>query len=212
MPAVSKAQQKFFGTVRAIQKGEMAPTTPETAKAAATMKKKDVKDFASTKHKGLPMKKEVKEGDYWHPDSKKDAQISGQGNKQRAREDRPSSSKPVANKQDPKKLRKGESYYDYAKRQKGASPAPKPKERKRDKIGRKLGNLVDRVAGIKKEETKYDRYDSEKKKFAKSDQRMKHGKNFKQFVKDIESAKGRLRKGEVKRWDKEKGRYVSNRE
>ena len=57
MPAVSKAQQKFFGTVRAIQKGEMAPTTPETAKAAASMKKKDVKDFASTKHKGLPNKK-----------------------------------------------------------------------------------------------------------------------------------------------------------
>ena len=52
MPAVSKAQQKFFGIVRAIQKGEMAPTTPETAKAAADMKKKDVKDFASTKHKG----------------------------------------------------------------------------------------------------------------------------------------------------------------
>ena len=56
MPAVSKAQQKFFGIVRAIQKGEMAPTTPETAKAAATMKKKDVKDFASTKHKGKPEK------------------------------------------------------------------------------------------------------------------------------------------------------------
>ena len=57
MPAVSKAQQKFFGIVRAIQKGEMAPTTPETAKAAADMKKSDVKDFASTKHKGLPDKK-----------------------------------------------------------------------------------------------------------------------------------------------------------
>ena len=39
MPAVSKKQQKFFGIVRAIQKGEMAPTTPETAKAAADMKK-----------------------------------------------------------------------------------------------------------------------------------------------------------------------------
>ena len=62
MPALSKKQQRFFGIVRAIQKGEMAPTTPETAKAAATMKKKDVKDFASTKHKGLPeKKKEVKE-------------------------------------------------------------------------------------------------------------------------------------------------------
>ena len=51
MPAVSKKQQRFFGIVRAIQKGEMAPTTPETAKAAADMKKSDVKDFASTKHK-----------------------------------------------------------------------------------------------------------------------------------------------------------------
>ena len=62
MPAVSKSQQKFFGIVRAIQKGEMAPTTPETAEVAASMKKKDVKDFASTKHKGLPEKKKVEEG------------------------------------------------------------------------------------------------------------------------------------------------------
>ena len=61
MPAVSQKQQKFFGIVRAIQKGEMAPTTPETAKAAADMKKSDVKDFASTKHKGLPEKKKVQE-------------------------------------------------------------------------------------------------------------------------------------------------------
>jgi hypothetical protein len=59
--AVSKKQQKFFGIVRAIQKGEIEPTTPETAKAARDMKKSDVKKFASTKHKGLPEKKEVKE-------------------------------------------------------------------------------------------------------------------------------------------------------
>ena len=57
MPALSKKQQKFFGIVRAIQKGEQAPTTPETAKAAEDMKKTDVKKFASTKHKGLPEKK-----------------------------------------------------------------------------------------------------------------------------------------------------------
>ena len=61
MPAVSKKQQKFFGIVRAIQKGEQAPTTPETAKAAADMKKTDVKKFASTKHKGLPEKKVTSE-------------------------------------------------------------------------------------------------------------------------------------------------------
>ena len=61
MPAVSKKQQKFFGIVRAIQKGEMTPTTPETAKAAEDMKKGDVKKFASTKHKGLPNKVVQKE-------------------------------------------------------------------------------------------------------------------------------------------------------
>ena len=61
MPALSKKQQKFFGIVRAIQKGEQAPTTPETAKAAADMKMSDVKKFASTKHKGLPEKKKIEE-------------------------------------------------------------------------------------------------------------------------------------------------------
>ena len=61
MPALSKKQQKFFGIVRAIQKGEQTPTTPETAKAAEDMKKTDVKKFASTKHKGLPEKKVTKE-------------------------------------------------------------------------------------------------------------------------------------------------------
>ena len=59
--AVSRAQQKFFGMVRARQKGEMQNASPEVEKAAASMKKSDVKKFASTKHKGLPEKKEVKE-------------------------------------------------------------------------------------------------------------------------------------------------------
>ena len=63
MPAVSKKQQRFFGIVRAIQKGEQKPTTPETAKAADDMKKGDVKKFASTKHKGLPNKVVQKEED-----------------------------------------------------------------------------------------------------------------------------------------------------
>ena len=61
MPALSKKQQRFFGIVRAIQKGDLAPTTPETAKAANDMKKSDVKKFASTKHKGLPEKKVTSE-------------------------------------------------------------------------------------------------------------------------------------------------------
>ena len=58
--AVSKKQQRFMGMVRAAQKGECA-SSPEVAKVAASMKKKDVKDFASTKHKGLPEKKVSKE-------------------------------------------------------------------------------------------------------------------------------------------------------
>ena len=58
--AVSKKQQKFMGMVRAAQKGEGA-SSPEVAKVASSMKKGDVKKFASTKHKGLPEKKVKKE-------------------------------------------------------------------------------------------------------------------------------------------------------
>jgi hypothetical protein len=53
MPAVSKAQQKFMGMVHAAQKGE-EPSSPEVAKVAKDMSDKSAKDFASTKHKGLP--------------------------------------------------------------------------------------------------------------------------------------------------------------
>jgi len=56
--SVSKAQQKFFGIVRGLQKGEIDNASPEAKKAAASMSKKDVKDFAATKHKGLPAQKE----------------------------------------------------------------------------------------------------------------------------------------------------------
>jgi hypothetical protein len=55
--AVSKQQQKFMGMVHAMQKGEKVKgASPELKKAAKTMSKKDTKDFASTKHKGLPKK------------------------------------------------------------------------------------------------------------------------------------------------------------
>ncbi len=66
MPAVSKQQQKFFGIVRAIQKGD-APASKfskSAQKAAKTMKKKDVKDFADTDRKGLPKKVQKEERDY----------------------------------------------------------------------------------------------------------------------------------------------------
>ena len=116
-------------------------------------------DGASKMHKGQSerIKKHLKKmnvserADTWHPDPEKDRKLGGPGANARAREDRADAAKPKA---DPKKLKKGESYYDYAKRQKPKSTtAPKPKERKRDKIGRAIGNALDRVAGIKKEET-----------------------------------------------------------
>ena len=90
------------------------------------MKKKDVKDFASTDHKGLPeKKKEVNETAYYKSDSKYQKKISD--------------------------------------------------ENKRNK---------------------------------EKDKRMKFGK----FYAKAKEAKERLRPGEVKKWDKEKGRYVSNKE
>lgn len=53
MPAKSKSQQQFFGMVSNCQKtGKCA--SPAVKKAADSMKKKDVKDFAKTKHKDLP--------------------------------------------------------------------------------------------------------------------------------------------------------------
>ena len=122
MPAVSKAQQRFFGMVRATQKGEMENPSPEVAKVAASASMSDVKKFAKTKHDKLPEKK------------------------------------------------------------------------------------------VAKEETKYDRYDAEKKRFAKSDARMKHGKKWKQFTKDAEAAKNRLRKNEVKKFNKETGKWESNKD
>ncbi len=154
MPAVSKKQQRFFGIVRAIQKGEMAPTTPETAKAAADMKKSDVKDFASTKHKKLPEKKVAKEA------------------------------------------------ADFSQRDKIMKKA-KPLHKHLFKNLHK----GDRTGDVN-ETTKYDRYDKEKKQFAKADQRMKFGK----FYGKAKEARDRLRPGEVKRYDKKLGRYVSNKD
>ena len=63
MPAVSKAQQRFMGMVHAAQKGDMENPSPEVSKAADSMSDKDAKDFASTKHKGLPdhVKEQLKE-------------------------------------------------------------------------------------------------------------------------------------------------------
>lgn len=49
MPSVSKKQQRFMGKEYADKKAGK--------KGKTKMSKESLKDFASTKHKGLPMKK-----------------------------------------------------------------------------------------------------------------------------------------------------------
>jgi len=55
MPAKSKSQQRFMGMVHAAHEGEK-PASKEVARAAKGIDKEDAKDFAETKHKGLPEK------------------------------------------------------------------------------------------------------------------------------------------------------------
>ena len=55
--AVSKKQQRFFGLVRAAHKGELKNPSQEVVDVADNISVKDAKDFASTKHKGLPERK-----------------------------------------------------------------------------------------------------------------------------------------------------------
>ena len=58
MPAKSKQQQKFMGTVHALNKGDIKPSdvSKSVKDVAKNIKKSDAEDFASTKHSGLPRK------------------------------------------------------------------------------------------------------------------------------------------------------------
>ncbi|MFH1640475.1 MAG: DUF3008 domain-containing protein [Candidatus Omnitrophota bacterium] len=59
MPAKSKKQRRFMGIVAAIQEGKMKHASKGAEKAAEGMSKEDVKDYASTKEKNLPLKKKL---------------------------------------------------------------------------------------------------------------------------------------------------------
>jgi len=62
MPSKSKAQQRYMGMVHACKKSDYKDcASKEVEDTAKGMKAKDAKDFASTKHKGLPDKKEKNE-------------------------------------------------------------------------------------------------------------------------------------------------------
>ena len=75
-------------------------------------------------------------------------------------------------------------------------------------VYRKFINMMKKKTKKMNEESKYDRYDKEKKQFAKTDRKMKFGK----FYDKAKEAKNRLRPGEVKRYDKKLGKYVSNKD
>ena len=160
MPAVSKAQQRFMGMVYATKKGDMTNPSPEVAQAAASMKKSDAKDFASTKHKKLPEKKVAKEATDF---SQRDKVMK--------------KAKPL-HKHLFKNLHKGDTKGD---------------------VNEKID--YDDSKQMKK-------YADEKKKHKDQDKRMKFGK----FYKRAEDARDRLRPGEVKRYDKAKGKWVSNKD
>jgi hypothetical protein len=115
--------------------------------------KSDAKKNAEKKYSGKAATSEefVNEaGDYWHPDPEKDKRISGVGNKLRARED---SLRTKVSKVDSNKLNPGETYMQYAKRKAAEKSVPtKKKPSLRDRIVKKVGITIDRVAGIKNEE------------------------------------------------------------
>ena len=243
MPAVSKAQQRFFGMVRATQKGEMASPSPEVAKAASSMSKSDVKKFAKTKHDKLPEKKETKESfaidPKEHRKNQRLAKIRNLAKKGATEGERSAAERKTKG---PKMF--GEAYYGgEEQRKKDQKKAAYEKQLKRmlpkrafDQMGREIdprsGKLKEgwsdkykksidcnnpkgfsqkaHCQGKKKvsESTKYDKYDKEKKQFAKADQRMKFGK----FYAKAKETRDRLRPGEVKRYDKKLGRYVSNKD
>ena len=285
MPAVSKKQQRFFGIVRAIQKGEMAATTPETAKAAADMKKSDVKDFASTKHKKLPEKKVAKEEKTFSQKDKimkkakplhkhlfknlhkgdNSGDVNEESNPRIPRKKgQPANSKKHSDlytDENPKGTIHGLGFKDVATAKASVSKIRNSSRSHAHKIqaavameqrAREMGKTSEAAVyrkyinsmkkktkkmnegwsdkykksidcnnpkgfsqrahcqGKKKvsEETKYDRYDKEKKEFAKADRKMKFGK----FVGKTKEARDRLRPGEVKRYDKAKGKWVSNKD
>ena len=160
MPAVSKAQQRFMGMVYATKKGDMTNPSPEVAQAAASMKKSDAKDFASTKHKKLPEKKVAKEA------------------------------------------------ADFSQRDKIMKRA-KPLHKHLFKNLHKKdtsGDVNEKIDYADSKQMK--KYADEKTKHKEQDRRMKFGK----FSKRAEEARDRLRPGEVKRYDKAKGKWVSNKD
>ena len=101
--------------VRQAQKeGQAKAASPEVARVASSIKKSDAKDFASTKHKGLPEKKKMNEEGYDHYRDN----ILMKGGDHRSKETKNRSytpSKPVKGKTAAQKAAKGKSALDIVK-------------------------------------------------------------------------------------------------
>ena len=140
MPAVNQEAERIIKGMKRRSASRFRRLYGKRAKEVmyATANKLAQKEQVKMPITYLQFKSLQERADTWHPDPEQDRKLGGPGANQRAREDRAAASKPAAKKEDPKKLRKGESYMDYAKRQKGYTPAKK-KEGFRDKIKRKLG-------------------------------------------------------------------------
>lgn len=67
MPAVTKSQQRLMGQAYGIKTGDIQPSDlnpkyrDEIVALSKKMTKKQLKDFASTKHKGLVDEKQIKD-------------------------------------------------------------------------------------------------------------------------------------------------------
>ena len=101
--------------VRQAQKeGQAKAASPEVARVASSIKKSDAKDFASTKHKGLPEKKKMNEEGYDHYRDN----ILMKGGDHRSKETKNKSytpSKPMKGKTAAQKAAKGKSALDIVK-------------------------------------------------------------------------------------------------
>ena len=151
-------------TKKNMKKEGYAPGDVDQKVGAVTSIPKDEQEAAKKRllaktaaKRAAKMKKESVElterGDYWHPDPEKDKKLGGPGANARAREDRADAAKP---KEDPKKLKKGESYMDYSKRQKSSKQKYSPQLQKRIDAAKakKKEGIVGKIArkiGLKKE-------------------------------------------------------------
>jgi hypothetical protein len=142
---------------------EGSATTPPKAKPKVVSKKASAPKAKAPAAKPAPKRKrksklddllasvrseetEIQEaGDWWHPDPKKDAQISGAGNKMRAKENRGQDTSAQTKPDYSRRLKPGETYMQFAKRKE----AERMKREEVEQIDEKITAKTDMGAAIK---------------------------------------------------------------